>query len=426
MKKILALFLSLLCLFSLVACNGVPEEIVPDITEPPATQPPVGYNPGNLCPGYDLPVITGDGDTGTTINPTTTGKVTLINFWGTWCGPCVSELPHLELLAREYADSVTVIAVHSTQDSRKAPSFLAENYPESSIVFSWETGNDYNGEYYLMLGGEGYYPYTVVLDANGIVTETKVGGMSYEEMQQLVENAGAVQADAPQRTIPETEPQVVTPAIPQAQMEDAFSFTQDTSYGHTLCYHVPKLILPDGKADRVNQMMYDQLYPLAEEAQNPMDEYSDHIMGMQFSMWQSGDIVSVVVAVTQPYNDYIEYIVYNISAVTGEILTDDQVFAHYNLSADQGWDVLNQYLDAYWEIHELDFDETTSAMIPFIEDTYSDEFMEKAAVFVGPDETMCFVARIGTPAGAGYFDTLIEAEGQRFSIRCNMPGHDTY
>ena len=49
----------------------------------------------------------------------------------------------------------------------------------------------YNGEYYLMLGGEGYYPYTVVLDANGVVTETKIGGMSYEEMEQMVKNAGA-------------------------------------------------------------------------------------------------------------------------------------------------------------------------------------------------------------------------------------------
>ena len=193
MKKILALIMCFVMLLSLTACVsfGNPQPVTTQPTEPPATEAPVGYKPGNRCPGYELPVITGDGATEETVNPTATGKVTVINFWGTWCGPCVSELPHLEELAENYADSVTVIAVHSTQDWKKAPDFLAENYPDSPIVFSWETGDDYNGEYYLMLGGEGYYPYTVVLDANGTVTETKVGGMTYEEMQEMVEYAGA-------------------------------------------------------------------------------------------------------------------------------------------------------------------------------------------------------------------------------------------
>lgn len=264
MKKLIALILTLVCVLSLAACTGPTEETQPTPTEPPATQPPVGYEVGNLCPSYDLPVITGAGDTGNTIDPTKTGKVTVINFWGTWCGPCVSELPHLEELAKNYADTVTVIAVHSTQGWKQAPRFLANNYPDSSIVFSWESGNDYNGEYYLMMGGEGYYPYTVVLDQNGIVTETRVGGMSYEEMQQMVENAGAVQSEAPQTAIPETEPPVVTPAIPQAQIEDAHSYTTTSAYGFFQCYHIPKLILPDGKADRVNKMMYDQLYPMVQ------------------------------------------------------------------------------------------------------------------------------------------------------------------
>ena len=191
MKKIIALLLSLVCLLSLAACTGPVEETLPTPTEPPQTEPAVGSTIGNRCPGYTLPVVTAEGDTGKTIDPTKTGKVTVINFWGTWCGPCVSELPHLNELAKNYADSVTVIAIHSTQDWKEMPKFIGEKFPDSPIVFSWETGKDYNGEYYQMFDGQGYYPYTVVLDANGIITETKTGSMTYEEMEQMVITAGA-------------------------------------------------------------------------------------------------------------------------------------------------------------------------------------------------------------------------------------------
>ena len=193
MKKLLAVLLCVAVLLSFAACmSGEIQQAQPEETTlPEPSLPPVGYAAGNRCPSYNLPVVTADGDTGETINPAETGKITIINFWGVWCSPCVGELPHLEEIAKNYEDTVTVIAVHSVQDQRSMPNYLKKNYPDSPIVFSWEISDDYNGDYYLMMGGEGYYPYTVVLDANGIVTETRVGAMSYEEMQAMVENAGA-------------------------------------------------------------------------------------------------------------------------------------------------------------------------------------------------------------------------------------------
>lgn len=195
-KKLLSLLLAVGMLLSFAACDGsneedTPKQTEPQETEPEETLPEEGNEVGKLCYGYDLPVVDENGATGETVDPVKTGKVTVINFWGTWCGPCVSEMPHLDALAKNYSDTVTVIAIHSLEGYKKMPAYLAENYSDSAIIFSWEDTGRYNGDYYLQLGGGEGYPYTVVLDKNGIITETKVGSMSYEEMQTLVENAGA-------------------------------------------------------------------------------------------------------------------------------------------------------------------------------------------------------------------------------------------
>lgn len=196
MKRILAILLALLTLLSFAACNGsktdtTPTTTAPEVTEPQETLPEMGNQFGNLCYGYDLPVVNENGETGETIDPTKTGKVTVINFWGTWCNPCTSEMPHFEELANNYSETVTVIAVHSLEGYKKMPAYLSEKFPESPIVFSWETEGKYNGDYYLQLGGGEGYPYTVVLDANGIITEKRLGMMPYEDMTAMVERAGA-------------------------------------------------------------------------------------------------------------------------------------------------------------------------------------------------------------------------------------------
>ena len=148
-----------------------------------------GNEVGNRCPSYALPIVTSDGETGNTIYPGETGKITIINFWGTWCGPCINEMPYLDEIARNYADSVTVIAVHSVQERNSMPMFLAKNYPDSPIIFSWDRSESYYSNFYLLLGGSGYYPYTIVLNAEGVITDIRIGSMSYDEMKNLIENA---------------------------------------------------------------------------------------------------------------------------------------------------------------------------------------------------------------------------------------------
>ncbi len=162
--------------------------VSPTTPSGPVTEIVEGNQPGNLCYGYDLPVVTGEGVTDEIINPAKTGKVTVINFWGTWCGPCKAELPYFNELAEKYADSVTVVAVHSYRQAIKGPAYIAANYADSKIIFT----QDYDADagYYATLGGTDTWPFTLILDENGIVVEVVTKSIhSYEELENLVKPA---------------------------------------------------------------------------------------------------------------------------------------------------------------------------------------------------------------------------------------------
>lgn len=52
------------------------------------------------------------------------GRPLLVNFWATWCGPCIVELPSLDSFARDYKDRIDVIAV--SLDSNKTPAEIGK------------------------------------------------------------------------------------------------------------------------------------------------------------------------------------------------------------------------------------------------------------------------------------------------------------
>ena len=152
-----------------------------------------GNQIGDRCYGYDLPIVTGDGVTAQTIDPSATGTITVLNFWGTWCTPCVNELPYFDRIASEYGETVTVIAAHG-MNTPTAPAFIGQYYPDTAIIFA----NDYAADpanplkedgYYTTLGGRGTYPYTLVLDKDGVITEIFYSSVTYEMLKEAVDSA---------------------------------------------------------------------------------------------------------------------------------------------------------------------------------------------------------------------------------------------
>ena len=184
-KAVLASVMTLLLAAALIYYNFINKNV----------EVPIGADIGDMCIGQQIPLFDETGELGTTFDPSKNhGKITVINFWGTWCGPCKAELPDFDLIASEYADEVTVIAIHTVMGYSSAAKYVEENFKDSNIIFGKDSLIDenkpYDGDYYFtVLGGSDSYPMTVILDEDGIIIESLADTLHYDELKQIIEAA---------------------------------------------------------------------------------------------------------------------------------------------------------------------------------------------------------------------------------------------
>jgi cytochrome c biogenesis protein CcmG/thiol:disulfide interchange protein DsbE len=116
------------------------------------------------------------------------GKVVLLNFWATWCGPCRIEIPWFVEFEQKYKDrGFAVLGVSMDEEGWE----VVKPYIEKSKVnYRMLMGND---SIAAMYGGVDSLPTTFVLDAAGRIASTHVGLVSrsdYEnEIVQLLDAA---------------------------------------------------------------------------------------------------------------------------------------------------------------------------------------------------------------------------------------------
>jgi cytochrome c biogenesis protein CcmG/thiol:disulfide interchange protein DsbE len=106
------------------------------------------------------------------------GQVVLLDFWGTFCGPCKKSFPKLEALNRKYAaDGLRVIGVSEDEedDKDKIPGF-AEAYG-AKFLLAWDKGNVIAKRY-----DPETMPTSFVIDREGVVRFVHVGFHDGEEI----------------------------------------------------------------------------------------------------------------------------------------------------------------------------------------------------------------------------------------------------
>ena len=141
---------------------------------------------GGCQPGDELPDFTITCTDGTQFHLTDSrGKVTFINLWATYCGPCVKELPYFNELAAAHAGDVEIIAVHSSMSKDDIPAYLADKgWDKLHFALDTEDKLVWN-----IVGGSAAMPQTIVLDRDGKVIYNQVGSVTPELLESLYEQA---------------------------------------------------------------------------------------------------------------------------------------------------------------------------------------------------------------------------------------------
>ena len=144
----------------------------------------IEFKPGMpIKEGVAAPDFTGELMDGTSITLSELqGKPVIINFWATWCGPCVKEMPAFERLKDDFGDKIGIIAVNCGDDAGTVKDFVEENGYTFPVVLD-------EGYSISMLYPTNSIPYTVVLDADGKVTHISTGALDADTMYERYKEA---------------------------------------------------------------------------------------------------------------------------------------------------------------------------------------------------------------------------------------------
>jgi cytochrome c biogenesis protein CcmG/thiol:disulfide interchange protein DsbE len=138
----------------------------------------LGTSEHSLAPDFSLPDLTGQRLDLSSYR----GKVVLLDFWATWCGPCLEEIPHFVELQNTYGDQGLQIIGVSMDDG---PEPVRDFYQRFKMNYPVVMGNAKTGELY---GGVLGLPIAFLIARDGRITAKHIGATDISVFEREIAN----------------------------------------------------------------------------------------------------------------------------------------------------------------------------------------------------------------------------------------------
>jgi peroxiredoxin len=112
------------------------------------------------------------------------GKVIVVDFWATWCAPCLEEIPGYVALQKKYGPAG--LAVIGVSLDRRGPVFVKQFAESHGINYTLVMGDETVAEAF---GGFEAIPTTFLINREGRILNRKTGAVPPEEYERLVQSA---------------------------------------------------------------------------------------------------------------------------------------------------------------------------------------------------------------------------------------------
>ena len=99
------------------------------------------------------------------------GKTVLLNYWATWCAPCIKEMPELNRLQNKYQDQGLVVIALSDEERDRLIKFANKNSFSATVAYS----NEFN-----WADIQSERPMTFLINKEGIIVDYFTGGYDFE------------------------------------------------------------------------------------------------------------------------------------------------------------------------------------------------------------------------------------------------------
>ena len=114
------------------------------------------------------------------------GKVLVVNFWASWCPPCVEEMPTLDKLQQEFLQQNVLFVGIGIDSPSNIREFLSKTPVDYPIVIGGLEGSNLSKQ---LGNSQGALPYTIIINAKGKATYSKLGKISEDDVRNAIKSA---------------------------------------------------------------------------------------------------------------------------------------------------------------------------------------------------------------------------------------------